>query len=100
MGGALALAATMNLRKVISILVSYIAYAHPISILQFVGLCLVFGALFYKSYDAYHNKDSSKKGKGSAAPKGASESEVKPLELGKAAEEKEDAEEASQNQKA
>mmetsp|Transcript_85513 Transcript_85513/g.227175 ORF Transcript_85513/g.227175 Transcript_85513/m.227175 type:complete len:370 (-) Transcript_85513:25-1134(-) len=48
--GALVLAATMNLRQVISILVSYTMYAHPISALQLVGLLLVFGALFYKSY--------------------------------------------------
>merc|ERR1711879_329809 len=48
--GALILAATMNLRQVISILVSYIMYSHPISSLQVLGLGLVFGALFYKSY--------------------------------------------------
>merc|ERR1712217_682093 len=48
--GALVLAATMNLRQVISILVSYIMYAHPISHLQVLGLFFVFGALFYKSY--------------------------------------------------
>uniref|UniRef100_A0A7S4W7X3 Sugar phosphate transporter domain-containing protein n=1 Tax=Alexandrium monilatum TaxID=311494 RepID=A0A7S4W7X3_9DINO len=48
--GALVLAATMNLRQVVSILVSYIMYSHPISFPQVVGLLLVFGALFYKSY--------------------------------------------------
>merc|ERR1719401_2907673 len=40
--GALALAATMNLRQVLSILTSYIFYVHPISIMQFLGLVLVF----------------------------------------------------------
>lgn len=48
--GALVLAATMNLRQVISILASYIMYSHPISKLQVLGLFFVFGALFYKSY--------------------------------------------------
>jgi len=48
--GALILAATMNLRQVISILVSYIMYSHAISSLQVLGLLLVFAALFYKSY--------------------------------------------------
>jgi len=47
--GALVLAATMNLRQVTSILVSYIMYAHSISFFQFLGLVMVFGALFYKS---------------------------------------------------
>eukprot|EP00811_Abedinium_folium_P015187 NODE_24154_length_636_cov_5.713163.p1 GENE.NODE_24154_length_636_cov_5.713163~~NODE_24154_length_636_cov_5.713163.p1 ORF type:complete len:150 (+),score=21.05 NODE_24154_length_636_cov_5.713163:65-514(+) len=48
--GALVFAATMNVRQVVSILVSYIRYGHIITILQVVGLVVVFGALFYKSY--------------------------------------------------
>jgi len=48
--GALVFAATMNLRQVISILVSYLTYKHPISGLQVIGLALVFLGLFYKSY--------------------------------------------------
>merc|ERR1712110_377107 len=48
--GALALACTMNLRQVISILMSYIMYSHPITFLQTVGLVVVFSALGYKSY--------------------------------------------------
>eukprot|EP00411_Alexandrium_monilatum_P089832 CAMPEP_0175739450 /NCGR_PEP_ID=MMETSP0097-20121207/55008_1 /TAXON_ID=311494 /ORGANISM="Alexandrium monilatum, Strain CCMP3105" /LENGTH=346 /DNA_ID=CAMNT_0017047709 /DNA_START=41 /DNA_END=1081 /DNA_ORIENTATION=+ len=48
--GALVFAATMNLRQVISILLSYVTYHHPISGLQIVGLALVFMGLFYKSY--------------------------------------------------
>jgi adenosine 3'-phospho 5'-phosphosulfate transporter B2 len=51
--GALVLAATMNTRQVISILVSYIMYSHPISLLQVVGLFIVFSTLFYKSYRGY-----------------------------------------------
>lgn len=47
--GALVLAATMNLRQVISILISYAVYAHSISILQLLGLALVFFSLFYRS---------------------------------------------------
>jgi len=47
--GALSFAATMNVRQVASIIVSYIVYSKPITMLQILGLCLVFGALFYKS---------------------------------------------------
>ncbi|CAK0825179.1 unnamed protein product [Prorocentrum cordatum] len=48
--GALVFAATMNLRQVISILVSYATYHHSLNGLQAIGLLLVFGGLFYKSY--------------------------------------------------
>merc|ERR1740138_1964945 len=47
--GALVFAATMNVRQVVSILVSYINYHHSITPLQVLGLFLVFAALFYKS---------------------------------------------------
>jgi len=47
--GALSFAATMNVRQVASIIVSYIVYSKPITMLQIVGLVMVFGALFYKS---------------------------------------------------
>merc|ERR1719245_85986 len=48
--GALVFAATMNVRQVVSILISYATYGHSITALQIVGLSLVFGGLFYKSY--------------------------------------------------
>ncbi|CAK9111770.1 Adenosine 3'-phospho 5'-phosphosulfate transporter 1 (PAPS transporter 1) (Solute carrier family 35 member B2) [Durusdinium trenchii] len=51
--GALVLAATMNMRQVLSILTSYIKYSHPISFLQILSLCAVFASLFYKSYLSY-----------------------------------------------
>lgn len=59
--GALVLAATMNIRQVLSILNSYIMrpdpevlwdglrWSHPISSLQILALLLVFASLFYKS---------------------------------------------------
>lgn len=50
--GALVFAATMNVRQVLSILLSYMTYHHPITGLQIVGLFFVFGALFYKSITA------------------------------------------------
>mmetsp|Transcript_49559 Transcript_49559/g.119265 ORF Transcript_49559/g.119265 Transcript_49559/m.119265 type:complete len:347 (-) Transcript_49559:23-1063(-) len=65
--GALVFAATMNLRQVISILVSYATYHHPISGLQIIGLVLVFMGLFYKSYS------------GLAAEKAKKETETSPL---------------------
>merc|ERR1719262_1668506 len=48
--GALSFAATMNVRQVASIIVSYIVYSKPITFLQIGGLAMVFGALFYKSF--------------------------------------------------
>jgi len=51
--GALAFAATMNVRQVVSILVSYKTYDHAITALQVVGLLVVFAALFAKSYSAF-----------------------------------------------
>jgi len=50
--GALAFAATMNVRQVVSILVSYAIYQHLITWAQCGGLMLIFSALFYKSYMA------------------------------------------------
>jgi len=50
--GALVFAATMNVRQVLSILISYADYGHSITLLQVVGLAFVFGALFYKSLSA------------------------------------------------
>eukprot|EP00439_Symbiodinium_sp_Y106_P087014 s33_g38.t1 len=47
--GALVFAATMNVRQVVSILVSYVKYHNPVTHLQVLGLCLIFSALFYKS---------------------------------------------------
>merc|ERR1719235_2756564 len=51
--GALAFAATMNVRQVVSIILSYILYTKPITLPQILGLAMVFGALFYKSYDGF-----------------------------------------------
>lgn len=47
--GALVFAATMNIRQVLSILMSYITYRHSITLHQVFGLVLVFAALFHKS---------------------------------------------------
>jgi len=47
--GALVFAATMNVRQVVSILISYAAYGHTITAMQILGLSLVFGGLFYKT---------------------------------------------------
>jgi len=48
--GALVFAATMNVRQVFSILLSYAKYGHSISALQIVGLFLVFAGLFAKTF--------------------------------------------------
>merc|ERR1719191_526158 len=61
--GALAFAATMNVRHVVSIILSYIMYTKPINFLQIIGLALVFGALFYKSFDSMEASKSKEKEK-------------------------------------
>mmetsp|Transcript_113288 Transcript_113288/g.331114 ORF Transcript_113288/g.331114 Transcript_113288/m.331114 type:complete len:377 (-) Transcript_113288:61-1191(-) len=48
--GALVFAATMNVRQVVSIIISYVTYKHHITLLQILGLLICFFALFYKSY--------------------------------------------------
>jgi len=50
--GALVFAATMNVRQIISILLSYRTYGHTVTALQCSGLMAVFTALFYKSLSA------------------------------------------------
>jgi len=48
--GALVYAATMNVRQVVSIMVSYATYHSSITLPQAASLLAVFGALFYKSF--------------------------------------------------
>lgn len=54
--GALVFAATMNVRQVVSILVSYATYGHSVTAAQMLGLFIVFAALFYKSLSAMSTK--------------------------------------------
>mmetsp|Transcript_46333 Transcript_46333/g.110301 ORF Transcript_46333/g.110301 Transcript_46333/m.110301 type:complete len:361 (-) Transcript_46333:77-1159(-) len=60
--GALVFAVTMNVRQVVSIIISYIQYHHVITWLQVLGLILVFGALFYKSLVGFLAKSSEEDG--------------------------------------
>jgi len=57
--GALVFAATMNVRQVASILVSYATYHHVVTVLQIFGLSMVFGALAYKSMEAFNEAPSA-----------------------------------------
>jgi len=59
--GALVFAATMNVRQVVSILISYAKYGHSITALQVVGLVIIFGALFYKSFSGLLVSSSDEK---------------------------------------
>mmetsp|Transcript_39568 Transcript_39568/g.73775 ORF Transcript_39568/g.73775 Transcript_39568/m.73775 type:complete len:353 (-) Transcript_39568:224-1282(-) len=59
--GAVVFAATMNVRQLVSIITSYIKYGHFITALQVVALCMVFAALFYKSYDGLTSDTPEKK---------------------------------------
>jgi len=61
--GALVFAATMNVRQVVSILVSYVHYRHSITALQIVALIIVFAALFYKSAQSFFSSKKHEKAK-------------------------------------
>jgi adenosine 3'-phospho 5'-phosphosulfate transporter B2 len=58
--GALVFAAAMNVRQVVSIILSYIRYNHSITVWQVFGLGTVFAALFYKSYAGMKAKSTAK----------------------------------------
>eukprot|EP00413_Alexandrium_margalefii_P040022 CAMPEP_0204603650 /NCGR_PEP_ID=MMETSP0661-20131031/57392_1 /ASSEMBLY_ACC=CAM_ASM_000606 /TAXON_ID=109239 /ORGANISM="Alexandrium margalefi, Strain AMGDE01CS-322" /LENGTH=369 /DNA_ID=CAMNT_0051614731 /DNA_START=90 /DNA_END=1199 /DNA_ORIENTATION=+ len=57
--GALVFAATMNVRQIVSIIISYVTYKHYITGLQVLGLCICFFALFFKSYLGMRESSSS-----------------------------------------
>ncbi|CAJ1397781.1 unnamed protein product [Effrenium voratum] len=58
--GALAFAATMNVRQVSSIIFSYVRFGHYITSSQIVGLVLIFSALFYKCLTSWTVSKSEK----------------------------------------
>merc|ERR1719453_1787281 len=78
--GALVFAATMNVRQVVSILISYAKYGHSITTLQVVGLVIVFAALFYKSFAGLLTSEKKKEGsgKGESTPLLKDDAEKKP----------------------
>lgn len=54
--GAMVLAATLNIRQVLSVLFSIATYHHAVTKLQIAGLVTVFAALFYKTFAALTNE--------------------------------------------
>lgn len=75
--GALLFATVMTTRQFISILLSCILFAHPLSGGQWVGTVMVFGALYYKSLSkGGGHKGSAKDGVPAA---GAADAEKLPL---------------------
>merc|ERR1719299_46636 len=66
--GALVFAATMNVRQVVSILISYAHYGHSITGSQVIGLALVFGGLFYKSISGLLESPKGKESKDEKKP--------------------------------
>jgi len=69
--GALVFAAAMNVRQVVSIVISYIDYGTYITGWQVAGLGIVFSALFYKSYQGLKaNKNTAKADETTALKKG------------------------------
>ena len=72
--GALLFATIMTTRQFISILLSCIIFMHPLTLPQWGGTCMVFGALYYNSFLKAARK-TNKKGEVSASegPNGESE---------------------------
>lgn len=68
--GALSVAVAINVRQVISILTSYIAYHHPITIYQIIGLSVIICALLYKSITGFLDVYAEQKEKLPILPKG------------------------------
>eukprot|EP01024_Parvocaulis_polyphysoides_P030283 TRINITY_DN2750_c0_g1_i4.p1 TRINITY_DN2750_c0_g1~~TRINITY_DN2750_c0_g1_i4.p1 ORF type:complete len:361 (-),score=45.97 TRINITY_DN2750_c0_g1_i4:872-1954(-) len=59
--GALLFATVMTTRQFLSILLSCILFAHPLSLGQWVGTFLVFGSLYYKTYAKKPSKKEAPK---------------------------------------
>lgn len=57
--GAVYLAATMNVRQVCSIMLSYAMYAHAVTQEQVFGLAMVIGGIFLKAYYIFKEKKGS-----------------------------------------
>jgi adenosine 3'-phospho 5'-phosphosulfate transporter B2 len=72
--GALVFAATMNVRQVVSILVSNITYHHYTNTLQALALSIVFFALFYKSASSLWDSTDADEKKGLLAAQKAAAS--------------------------
>jgi adenosine 3'-phospho 5'-phosphosulfate transporter B2 len=70
--GALVFSTIMTTRQFLNILLSCIIYLHPLSMGQWIGVAMVFGVLYYKSFD---KKPSHGHGHGPKQP--AAESEPK-----------------------
>merc|ERR550537_762654 len=81
--GALVFAATMNVRQVVSILISYAKFGHTITPLQIIGLGFVFAGLFYKSFLGITapSKADNKTEKTSLLGKGAADLEQPPVKV-------------------
>merc|ERR1719487_3065576 len=58
--GALVFAATMNVRQIASILVSYASFHHSITFLQLHGIMLIFASLFFKSFASLQGQAKAK----------------------------------------
>ncbi|CAE8741191.1 unnamed protein product [Polarella glacialis] len=80
--GALVLAMTMNLRQVVSILVSYAIYFHPVNLMQILSLAIIFGSLFLKNYSGL-KKSRDREEDAKASPAKSDElRELRPTEIG------------------
>lgn len=77
--GALLFATVMTTRQFISILLSCILFAHPLTGGQWLGTVMVFGALYYKSFSKGGSGHKSGTTPKAAAGEGADPSEKLPL---------------------
>jgi adenosine 3'-phospho 5'-phosphosulfate transporter B2 len=77
--GALLFATVMTTRQFISILLSCILFAHPLSMGQWVGTVTVFGALYYKTLSKKVEAPSAESSAKTAPDAEAGEAEKAPL---------------------
>lgn len=64
--GALIFATIMTTRQLLNILLSCIIYLHPLTIMQWVGVAMVFGTMYVKSSDKKESGKGHAHGGGSA----------------------------------
>lgn len=80
--GALLFATVMTVRQVISIVLSCILFNHPLTMLQWLSVGIVFGSLYYKSYAKDQEKKAARNKAPPAAEKIVVEFENEPLKGG------------------
>ncbi|KAI9011707.1 UAA transporter family-domain-containing protein [Hyaloraphidium curvatum] len=79
--GALVYSTIMTTRQLISVMLSTVLFAHPLSLLQWLSSFVVFGSLYYKSYAAANKPDKRSSAPGAdGGAKAESEASLLPID--------------------